>query len=229
MRYSYSPMRPPAPQRPCPPKPVCPPSPCCPDPCVPEPICCNPCERPVCPPRPCPPKPCPCRSYLLPRVIASGREWRRRCQLCLTVSGLPECAKPPFSLIAVSALDPADTTFQPAPVHTRMTMHVVIPLLCQVRDRNGCIFTGQGLLETDVCMHLSVPCDECWRSAILVQPCVRLVSMPCASDVPQFDTCLEVLIEAYLIRWEPSSPMGQPAPACRELPLYPQMPFDACR
>lgn len=200
---------------------------------MPEPVCCSPCGAPVCPPRPCPPprppRPCPCRSYLLPRVIASGREWRRRCQLCLAVTGLPECAQPPFSLIAVTALDPSDTALQPAAVHTRMTMHVVIPLLCQVRDRNGCIFTGQSLLETDVCLRLTVPGDECWRSAMLVQPCVRLVTMPCACDTPQFDTCLEVLVEAYLIRWEPSSPIGQPAAPCKELPLYPQMPFDSFR
>lgn len=100
-------------------------------------------------------------------------------------------------------------------------MHAAVPLLCQVRDRNGCVYTGQGLLETDVCMHLLVAGNECWRSTRLVQACVRLVMPPCTRETPAFDACLELLVEAYLVRWEPSLSVGPTQPACPELPLYP--------
>lgn len=223
MKYTFCPPRPscgcapppcPDPCRPpCPPVP-CPPAPCPPDPCCPQRI---PCGRPE-PHRPCGP-----RSYLLPRVVGRGREWQRRCQLLLTVDGLPVSLEPPFTLLSVSAAEPEQQELLPSPSPARQLVHLVLPLLCQVRDRNGCIGAGRAYIEVDVCMHLGVPACECWRASLVVQPCVRLACMPCPSDTASFDACLEVLTEAYLVRWEQLAPGGKPSCACQELPLYPEL------
>lgn len=223
-------------QQPCPPTqcpPSCPtPNPCtcsscpppCPPPCPPQP--CPPQHRPSCPPEECycgmrPNEQC-MPGYLLPRVIASGRQWQRRCAVCLCVEGLPSCATPPFTLLSVTAADGCTWEALPQPSCTRMLLHVVIPLLCQVRDCNGCIHVGRASIETDVAMQLNVRSQDSWRSSVMVQPCVRLVCLPCASERCCFDAQLEVVVEAFMTRWELCHPCGQKSVCQQDLPLYPQ-------
>ena len=46
----------------------------------------------------------------------------------------------------------------------------------------------------------------------------------CADDCrpPVFDCTIELLVEAYMTRWEAC---GTPAPTCPDLPLFPPPPF----
>ena len=102
-----------------------------------------------------------------------------------------------------------------------MLLCVTIPVVCQVKDCQGCLYTGRSCVEAEVCVQLTVPSAECWRHCMMVLPCVRLVCVPCACDEPCFDAQLEVIGEVYLTRWEPCM-VGVPKPVCPDLPLYPQ-------
>ena len=203
----------PRPEPPKPPCPSCPPRECrCHDCCVPQPC------VPVCPQR-------PAHSFLLPRVLASGRQWQRRCSLCLEISGLPECIEGPLTLVSVSAC--GESSWEAVPVDSPhvLCLRVHIPLQGLVRDRCGCLHTGRASLTTEVTLRLNCPAAECWRHHLLILPCVRLACPPCPSENGHFDVQLELLVEAYLIRWEPCA-TGVSQPACPQLPLYPQPCFD---
>jgi len=203
--------------RPEPPHPSCPPRECrCHDCCVPQPC------APSCP-QPCPQR--PAHSFLLPRVLASGRQWQRRCCVTLEVCGLPSCLEGPLTLCSVSAC--GDCAWEAVPVDSGhvLCLRVTIPVQCQVRDRCGCTHAGRASLTTEVTLRLGCPAAECWRHQLLLLPCVRLVCPPCTADTPCFDAQLELLLEAYLIRWEPCA-TGMAQPACPQLPLYPQPCFD---
>lgn len=189
---------------------------------------------------PCPPRDCHCRdcccapqpcaqrsshAFLLPRVLAAGRQWQRRCSLCLELCGLPECIEGPLTLVSVSAC--GESSWEAVPVDSPhvLCLRVTIPLHCQVRDRCGAIHSARASLTTEVTLRLSCPAAECWRHQLLLLPCVRLACPPCPSENCRFDVQLELLVEAYLIRWEPCS-TGMSQPACPQLPLYPQPCFD---
>ena len=205
-------------------------------------------ERPAppCPPQICqcgdcrctpPPPPVPCRppsgccsqrplpgGFLLPRIVAAGREWQRRCSLTLTVEGLPACAEGPLTLLEVMAC--GEPTWETLDCDdSRLSfLRVRVPLHCLVRDRCGSVHTGRAAITVDMRLRLSSPRAECWRSCLMVLPCVRLICIPCASECPTFDVLLEVLVEAYMTRWEPCL-SGPPKPACPDLPLFPQPCF----
>lgn len=165
-----------------------------------------------------PPKPAPCQGFLLPKIIASGREWLRRSCVTLQVEGLPCCAKPPFTLCSVSPC--GEPEWEPLDGRA-LRFRVKLPLLCQVRDACGCLHSGQAAISVEVCLTPTCPAPECWRSCMTVLPCVRLVCADCSQD-GCFNTQLEVLVEAYLLRWEPCMTNLPCKPKCPELPLYPQ-------
>lgn len=209
----------PAPDAPCAPcAPCCPPPPqghpdgCCCCQCCPRPD--QPCEKPH---RPFPPK-----GFLLPRIVASGREWLRRACLTLEVNDLPGCATPPFTLVQVrqSCREPS-WEILPASGQRQLCLRLCIPVDCQIRDADCCMHTGRATVETEVSLRLGFPACECWRNALMVLPCVRLIqpSAPCCD--PCFQVELEILAELYMIRWEPCM-VGVPKPVCPDLPLYPQ-------
>lgn len=174
---------------------------------------------------------CSSMGYLLPRVIACGREWNRRCTVCLRVEGLPACARPPLTLLSVSAGESCAWEMLPQPSCSRVLLHVRIPLICQVRDCDGCVHTGTASLETDVALQMNVRSQDSWRSSVMVLPCVRLVCHPCTSDNACFDVQLEVIVEAYMTRWEMCRPCPTQPSCPTDLPLFPQMPCmkDGCR
>lgn len=165
------------------------------------------------------PKPAPCQGFLLPKIIANGREWLRRQCFALEVEGLPACAQPPYALVSVYPC--GDPGWEPVPDGRPLHFRVTIPLLCQVRDGCGCIHTGRGSISLCMQLHPSCPLPECWRSCMMVLPCVRLVCAEC-SHTACFQTQLEVMVEAYLLRWEPCMGQQPCKPKCPELPLYPQ-------
>lgn len=179
------------------------------------------CCRPMPPQAPCPSRP-PCPScpptqkgVLLPRILASGREWQRRACVALYVGGLPEDANGRLQLVGVTACGDADWEIapyqEPRPCGCRgcrpsrpapCLLRVNIPVVCQVQA-------------------------ECWRNQMMVLPCVRLIdggAPVCADDCrpPVFDCTIELLVEAYMTRWEAC---GTPAPTCPDLPLFPPPPF----
>ncbi len=221
------PCPPPKPDCGCAQAPTCPALPPCPPPRpFPRP------PKPTCPPCDCAADSCagtsrPQGGYLLPQIVAWGREWKRRWHVCLTVEGIPDCARPPFTLLSVSASQDSCTwEVIPQPVCSRMLLRVTLPLVCQVRDCTGCVYQGSARVETEVCLQLSARGQESWRTSMMVLPCVRLVSLPCASNDLCFDAQLELLVEAYLTRWEPCMPCGQ-RPVCPpDLPLYPHLRCD---
>lgn len=81
--------RPMPPQAPCPSRPPCPPKPACP----------------ACPPTQ--------KGVLLPRILASGREWQRRACVALYVGGLPEDVNGRLRLVGVTACGDADWEIAP--------------------------------------------------------------------------------------------------------------------
>lgn len=161
---------------------------------------------------------------MLPKIVAGGREWKRRWQVCLRVEGLPQSARPPFTLASVAAA--AENCLWetvPQPVYSRMVLHVTVPLLCQVRDCNGCMFSTRAFVELDVCLQVGRQGHDCWRASLMLTPCARLVCLPCPSEDGCFDALLEVLVEAYMIRWEACATCSS-KPACPpSLPLYPHL------
>lgn len=214
-----------------------------------RPACCcghpSNCRCPMCQPRPqtpCPPQECQCcecrqecscgsrkafppHGFLLPKIIASGRQWQRCRPLQLSVDGLPDCAPPPFTLLSVTACGEPSWEQLPCDNRRQQLFRVTIPLACQVRDCNGCVYTGRSHVQTEVCVNMTIPASECWRHCLMVLPCVRLVCAPCSSQTPCFDAQLELLVEIYMTRWEPCM-VGVPKPVCPELPLYPQLRMD---
>ena len=203
-----------------------------PSPCAPKPLC----PPPPCPP-PCPPKPiCPPKGVLLPRILASGRAWQRRACVSLYVGGLPADTRGALHLTGVSACGEADWELAPqqSPCDYRSCcrrpspclLRVNIPVVCQVQVDCGSVLRGESLLTTDVALPIRCAQAECWRNQMVVLPCVRLIdggAPICAEScaVPVFECTLEVLVEAYMTRWEACGN----APACPDLPLFPPPPF----
>lgn len=173
------------------------------------------CCCPVCKPN----RPSPTQSVLLPRIVASGREWLRRACVDLQVEHLPCCAQPPLSLVSVAP--DGMPTWEPLHSGPPLGYRVTIPLMCQVHDGCGCIHTGQSSITMEVCLRPNCPSAECWRASLQVLPCVRLICADCSQN-SCFAAQLEVVVEAYLLRWEPCATGIPCKPSCPELPLYPQ-------
>lgn len=197
----------------CPPREPCPPNPCRPlNPCAPR-SCCYP-QRPI-----------PPNGFLLPRIVAAGREWQRRCQLTLTVEGLPMSAEAPYTLLEVTSCGQPSWELIDCDDPRTVKLHVHVPLMCQVCDRCNRRYTGRSAITADVCLRTNCRRSECWRGSVMVLPCVRLICVPCPAEQPTFDVLLEVLVEAYMARWEPCLSGEPPKPCCPDLPLFPQPCF----
>ena len=202
-----------------------------PPPCPPQTCGCGDCQRP--PLNPCRPavpccagqRPLPPGGVLLPRIVAAGHEWQRRCSLTLTVEGLPACAEGPLTLLEVTACGQPTWETLDCDDPRATWLHVHVPLTCLVRDRCNHCYTGRAAITADVRLRHSHPRAECWRSQLMVLPCVRLICIPCSSEQPTFDVLLEVLVEAYMTRWEACLTGPEPKPCCPDLPLFPQPCF----
>ena len=202
-------------------------------PCPPQTCQCSECRCDPPPPPPChapspcyPQKPLPPGGFLLPRIVAAGREWQRRCSLTLKVDGLPTGLEPPLTLMEVTACgQPSWETLDCCDPRATV-LRVKVPLTCLVRDRNNRVHTGRAAITAEVRLRLGGPRAECWRSNVMVLPCVRLICIPCSVETPVFDVLLEVLVEAYMTRWEPCLSGSAPKPVCPpDLPLFPQPCF----
>lgn len=199
--------------------------------------CCGHLERPACgcaerpTPLPCacgdgrpcmPSRPLPAGGFLLPRVMAAGREWQRRCVLTLAVDGLPANMEPPLTLLEVTPCGQASWEVIEDCDPRATVLRVKVPLAAQVRDRCNRVCVGQTAITVDVRMRHAGPRAECWRGNLMVLPCVRLICVPCSVETACFEAHLEVLVEAYMVKWEAC---GQSRPVCPDLPLFPQPCF----
>lgn len=183
----------------------------------------RPCGSESRPPAPCPPKPAAHQGFLLPRILASGRQWQRHYPLCLEIEGLQELTSP-LTLESVHVSGDARWEISPGDNPQLLCLHVRIPLACRVCDGCGRFRTGSTHLCTCVTLRLSLPAAQCWRASLMLLPCVRLACPPCTAECPCFDAVLEFLVDGYLIRWDPCL-SGASSPVCPELPLYPQPCF----
>ena len=156
------------------------------------------------------------------------------------VGGLPEDANGRLQLVGVTACGDADWEIvpyqEPRPCGCRgcrpsrpapCLLRVNIPVVCQVQAECGQVLRGESVLTTDVALPIRCVQAECWRNQMMVLPCVRLIdggAPVCADDCrpPVFDCTIELLVEAYMTRWEAC---GNPAPTCPDLPLFPPPPF----
>ena len=193
--------------------------------------------RPPCPPPGCGgPAGCPCGggcglpcgprgNYLMQRILGSGR-LHRRCQTYdLQLTNLPCQAAAPLQAVDVTASDhPPVWEALPCPERGALALLVRLPLLVRLRDRQGCLFTAQAVIEETLRLRLCCPEQESWRGSIYLQGAARLCSCacPCGGD----GCCparLEVCLEGFLLLPCAAFP---PAPACPgdERPWYPQMP-----
>ncbi len=147
--------------------------------------------------------PCPQR-ILMPKILGSGRCFLRCTSVTICLEELPACHQPPLMLTAVcAACDPPPWVMEASGRPNRRCLHVTVPLDCEVRDACGTSFRASASIEADVPVTVAVPDCECWRARVVIQPCVRLVCPTAASDCGSFSAQLDVLIEAWLVRWEP--------------------------
>ena len=182
-----------------------------------------------------PPKsPCHCRPrestacILLPRVIAQGRTWQRCMPTDLHLEDLPPCLPQPVTLIHAHVSGDATWLKMPCTHPRQMMLNVCIPLACTLQDCCGQCHTCCAQIEYPLCLDLTCPESECWRSHATVFPQVRLVCSACC-DGCGCHAQLELLLEGYLLRWEKFASSLPCKPTCPQLPLYPQPCPPPCR
>lgn len=168
------------------------------------------------------------RGFLLPRIIACNREWQRGRQVALQVEALPACPGSCLTLTDVRAAGEPLWTQRPDPCRRALNLHVTIPLLCLVRDEQGCLQEGRAQVAVDTSLPLTTPQAECWRDQLMLLPCVRLMVPGVTGQGGCFDAPLEIRLESYLVRWEPCLPQGEQSACPPPLPLYPQPCANMC-
>ena len=160
------------------------------------------------------------------KIIAYGRLHKRRACVSLCLSGLPDQANTPFTLLDVSVAAPPAWEEMPGKAGRGMALRVRIPLCVHVRDACGCIWAASSALTEEIPLRFECPPAECWRGQPYVQAAVRLSGRPCPCDGCACDAPLEVLAEGFILA---PCTLG-PAPACPPpLPWYPQPIFDPYR
>ena len=185
-------------------------NPCCPRPEPPRPP-----ERPDCAP------PHSCGEYLMQRILANGRVFRRRACYTVSLNALPEQAQPPFTVLeAVCCCAPC---WEEMPCRDRFgkTFLVTVPLTLRVRDGCGQMYTVPAEIQEELRLRCLAPAYECWRGQPVIQAAARLTGRPCPCDCARCDLPLEVCIEGYLIA---PCAVGRPEQPCcpRPLPWYPE-------
>ena len=141
----------------------------------PSPCCSRPQDRAGCAP------PQPCGEYLMQRILASGRVYRRRACYPVSLNALPEQAQPPFTVLeAASCYAPC---WEEAPCRDRWgkTLLVTIPLEC---------WRGQPMVQAAVRLAgRPCPCD-CTRCNVPLEVCIEgYLIAPCAVGRPEPTCC----------------------------------------
>lgn len=174
--------------------------PVCSPPIHPEGCGCPQCRQQLCNCHPC--AECNQPRFLLPRIIASGHIHQRCASVSLQVDGLPDCLRPPLMLVQVSAgCEQPRWEIIPGNRPSQLCVQLEIPLNCQVRDCNGCTVCGTACIDAETMLQLCIPACECWRTNVMVLPCVRMICPPSCSQCSCFDVQLEIAADVHLTRW----------------------------
>lgn len=164
-------------------------------------------------------------SFLMQRILASGKI-NRRCQCySLSLDTLPCQGNPPFTVI--DAALGGNPIWQEIPCHERgvMLLQVTLPLVLRIRDGCGNVFTAASSLEEKIRLRIFCPEQQCWRGQIFVQAAVRLCTPAPINPEGCFDARLDVCLEAYLL--SACALRGPEKPACPpSKPWYPEPGFD---
>ncbi|MBQ8200893.1 MAG: hypothetical protein IJZ74_03895 [Clostridia bacterium] len=164
---------------------------------------------------------------LVPRIVASGRAWLRNAEIELCVEDLPDCAEAPFALLNINACGSSDWEFLTTGGRRRI-IRVTIPVTARIRDCNGCVHTVHSSVTVDVPIRMGMPRQNpCHGGSVTVLPTIRLVCAPVCSDDNCFTVRLDVLVDVYVTRWEPSSD-GITVPCRPDLPLNLPLNFPSC-
>ena len=178
---------------------------------------------PVPDPSPCPPYPdARCGGYLMQRVIAYGRLYRRHACYPLELGCLPAQARPPFTVLEAALCGPPQWEEAPCRASSAGTLLITLPLRLRVRDENGCVYMITSEIREELCLRCAcAPKDLLWRGQPFAQASVRLAGRACPCDGDCCEVPLEVAVEGYIL-----SPcmMGAPQDACcpPPKPQYPQ-------
>jgi len=170
---------------------------------------------------------CPERgNVLLPRILASGREWMRRQCVQIALLDIPDCAQSPFTLLSVEQCGQVEAERMGESCQRgQMLFLLKIPVTANIRDARGCMYTAVTMVETRAAVNMRGHMNEMWCSQIMAFASVRLVNCPPPAMSPCFEAMVELCAEVYLVRFEPcQSRACQGSPPCPDLPLYPQLP-----
>lgn len=157
-------------------------------------------------------------SMIVPRVIASGRALQRCVEASFCAEDLPDCAVAPYTLLGVAACHATGWDFVTGNDQSCVTVLVTLRLQLQLRDANCCLYTAHSTITVEVPLCSSFPRYEHRRTHVFIQPNVRLTCAPVCSDTECFDVTLDVVVDVYLVRWEPSAD-GITVPCRPDLPL----------
>lgn len=163
---------------------------------------------------------------LAPRIVASGRACLRANDLPLCAQDIPDGAQAPYSLLSVSASGPSDWEFLSVE-RWRALLRVTIPLTVQLRDCSGCVYTAHSSVTVDVPVRINIPQRYPGRTHVEVLPSVRLLCVNGCSEDGCFTVSLAVLVDVYVVRWEPSAD-GVTVPCRPDLPLTLPPHFRRC-
>ncbi len=186
---------------------------------------------------------------LVPRITASGRTMQRCVQVELCVTDLPDCAEAPYTLTSLAACGNSDWELMPGSGKHRV-MRVTIPVMAQLRDSCGRSFMVHSSITVDVPIRVGLPGQDPCRGTVTVLPALRLnqrcacenscgcgnncgcntgcgnsCCTPACSDNACFDVFIDVVVDVYVTRWEPSGE-SITAPCRSDLPL--NLPVSCC-
>jgi len=163
---------------------------------------------------------------LMSRIVATGRACVRANDVTLCVQDIPECAQPPYALVGLTASGPTDWEFLNIE-RWRAVLRVTIPLTVQIKDCAGCIYSGHSSVTVDVPVNITIPQRHPGRMHVQVMPSIRLLCVDGCSEDGCFTVSVAVLVDVYVVRWEPSSD-GITVPCRPDLPLTLPPSFHRC-
>ena len=171
------------------------------------------------PPRP-PAPPGHCSGWLLPQIICCERRSFPCFCAKLDLLGLSDCAQNlTFASIAPSSDLPVLSQTGPADGCGRIPVCISIPLSVTLCNPCGQPCSASSVVDVETWLPASFA--PSWQHRVLILP--RL-SHGCGTHgicCGKLDIQLHVELECYLLRLNPCYP-SRPAPACPDLPLYPQ-------
>ena len=186
---------------------------------------CGPRPRPPRPrPEPYPPPPRPEQTpfggYLMQRVIAFGRLYRRRACYPICLSCLPPQAEPPYTVMEAAPCGPPRWEESPCRDRRGAVLLVTVPLQVRVRDRHGCMYAVSAEIEEELTLRATCSPAEYWRGQPYVQASVRLAGRACPCEAKNCEIPLEVSLEGYMLATCMMHPQRTP-PCPPERPWYP--------